>query len=243
MAPYNFVSPADSLTPFVGDYQAAHTGYAVSQYNPVYFAGMDPMHASGGFAGYPVAHPYAHANVESPEPVEISVEGGIVAMMSQMSTGRRAIAERITQENPDIDSKDFHDCILIPSKTDREERREYILLLREYDVSYDNIVILGDLEITASTVRGIHRNATRPAAERPRDTSDQWTLEHIAAMRLSVSIIQHREGLDPLTVDGMNAVPWAKVAKMMENSLPAGSFKFSPMAVSRYYKALMNEEQ
>ncbi|KAL6925208.1 hypothetical protein ACHAPO_011453 [Fusarium lateritium] len=241
MAHYNFVSPADYLAPFVDDYQAAYNGYAVSQYYPMYCACMDPMYASGGFAGYPVAHPYVHTNVESPEPAELSIKDRIVAMMSQMSPKRRAIAERITEENPDIDSEDFHNCIIIPSKTDRDERRDYILLLREYDVSYDNIVILGDLEITASTVRGIYRNATRPAAERPRDTSDQWTLRHIAAMRLSVDIIQHREGLDTTTVEGMNAVPWTKVATMMANSLPAGSFKFSPMAVSRYYKALMNE--
>ncbi|KAH7003146.1 hypothetical protein EDB82DRAFT_549644 [Fusarium venenatum] len=43
--------------------------------------------------------------LESPEPIELSAEDSVVTMMSQMSPKRREIAERLVQENSDIDSE------------------------------------------------------------------------------------------------------------------------------------------
>ncbi|OBS17824.1 hypothetical protein FPOA_09553 [Fusarium poae] len=236
MASYNFVSPSDSsLTPFVGDYQAAYTGYAASQYNPMYFTGMDPMHASGSFAGYPVAHTYAPTNAHSAyfQPVQPTIEDSIAAMLAEMSPKRREVALKIKENFPDVDTESFYKFLIKPEEDNNAERKAYVLLLRTFKIPYGYIRDLGDLDCAESTLRGIKRNATVPAEQRPRCTDEEWTPRQVFTMLVCVSEIQAQRGLTPGTDHN---IPWAQVADMMARSLGEGAFKFSPMAVHRRYK-------
>ncbi|KAG8665520.1 hypothetical protein FPOAC1_010317 [Fusarium poae] len=232
----SFISQlSSSLTPFVGDYQAAYTGYAASQYNPMYFTGMDPMHASGSFAGYPVAHTYAPTNAHSAyfQPVQPTIEDSIAAMLAEMSPKRREVALKIKENFPDVDTESFYKFLIKPEEDNNAERKAYVLLLRTFKIPYGYIRDLGDMDCAESTLRGIKRNATVPAEQRPRCTDEEWTPRQVFTMLVCVSEIQAQRGLTPGTDHN---IPWAQVADMMARSLGEGAFKFSPMAVHRRYK-------
>ncbi|KAF5239757.1 hypothetical protein FAUST_4806 [Fusarium austroamericanum] len=254
---YASVNVGHAFTPVDGHYNSVNVGHAFTCNDGMYHNNVDFETPGYHQNAYPVSM-NNDASVEygnlmdctptgnfteapyqfQPPAPQMSMQEMISTLMAAMTPKRRAIAERIQKKYPEIGAEDFLDCLLIPSKTDNKERNAYIVHLRNWDVGHEDIVVLGDLIISGSTVRGIWRNATTPAEDRPRSVKELWTPLQDFTLRLAVLEIQARYGLTPGTVAGLKGIPWAKVAELMVRSLGGDAFPFSALSVARRCREL-----
>ncbi|KAF0636381.1 hypothetical protein FPSE5266_01646 [Fusarium pseudograminearum] len=252
---YASVNVGHAFTPADGHYNSVNIGHASTSNDGMYHNNVD--FATPGYHqnAYPVSMNndasveygnlmdctptgnFTEAPYQPPAP-QMSMQEMISTLMAAMTPKRREIAEEIQEKHPEIGAEDFLNCLLIPSKTDNKERNAYIVHLRNWGVGHEAIVVLGDLIISGSTVRGIWRNAVKPAEDRPRSVKELWTPLQDFTLRVAVLEIQARYGLTPGTVAGLTGIPWAKVAELMVRSLGRDAFPFSALSVARRCREL-----
>ncbi|KAJ9425665.1 hypothetical protein QL093DRAFT_2096359 [Fusarium oxysporum] len=138
-----------------------------------------------------------HQGAMSSSPVSTSskspaaVAGGSVAGLSRVSPAQardqkiRAVLDEYEVTSPSLIQR------LMPLPVGREEKRNFVRLLRLHGVSYADIKNLGELSTSLSTLRGWDRMKKPPSA-RPR--TPRWTTRDIGIMYQAVNTVLGDDG-------------------------------------------------
>ncbi|EXA49082.1 hypothetical protein FOQG_08378 [Fusarium oxysporum f. sp. raphani 54005] len=134
----------------------------------------------------------SHQGAMSSSPISTSskspaaVAGGSVAGLSRVSPAQardqkiRAVLDEYEVTSPSLIQR------LMPLPVGREEKRNFVRLLRLHGVSYADIKNLGELSTSLSTLRGWDRMKKPPSA-RPR--TPRWTTRDIGIMYQAVNTV------------------------------------------------------
>ncbi|RGP67070.1 hypothetical protein FLONG3_8633 [Fusarium longipes] len=224
MPSYSFIAPSHSVTsPYIANGE------------PFYPAPTSYTHYIPGL--HPVNHnmPAQVSDVFQGDTVDYLIDG----RMQELTPKQREIAQEILNTRKDIPKEQFAKFLVVPAKDaeTNQERNRYVNMLADFGIKYKSIIILGDLDIAESTLRGIRRTSMKPAEDRPRTTDHLWNDHLIWTMRLCISVHMAKLGLDETTEEGRRRIPWGKVADLLHKVGGPDSFKFSPKACKNGYIA------
>ncbi|KAJ4268837.1 hypothetical protein NW762_002907 [Fusarium torreyae] len=120
-----------------------------------------------------------------------------------------------------------------PDLNDREACNQYLIRGRELRLGYNSIKESGGLPQTISTLRGRHRNLTKPPEERVR--SPKWRRSDYIIMQKLVNAYAR------VNSGGHSVIPWARIAKEMWEDHGC-SYKFCTATVARVGRTLADKE-
>ncbi|KAH0034262.1 hypothetical protein KCU78_g2300, partial [Aureobasidium melanogenum] len=123
------------------------------------------------------------------------------------------------------------------SELDRNARNEYLREARRHGLSYKEIKCRGDFTEAESTLRGRHRNLSKPKEMRVRNP--QWNYSDIMLLVKAVGLFSKiSRGSGPYMTNSSprSKVPWKKVAEWM--SLHNASYPFASVACAKKWEQI-----